>query len=428
MKQVVIVSSHFAPSNLTGAHRARLLATYLPEFGWEPTIITVHERYYEEALDWELSKLLPRQLVVKKVWAIPTRPLRLIGDIGIRGFLGMYEEIRKLYAMEKLDFLYITIPSNYAAALGRLVYHRLGISYGIDYIDPWVHEWPGAQWPLSKAWISSKLARLLEPWAVKYARLITGIAPSYYEGVLSRNPHLKAQAVIVSMPYGIAESDYEYLEHHPRETFLFRKDDGKSHLVYAGAMLPKAYPLLEILLRAVVHLIRNDPQGMENFRLHFIGTGKTPDDPQGYNIRPYIRKYGLEQWVEEHPQRIGYLDVLSHLMCSSAVLILGSTERHYTPSKAFQAVLSGRPVLSILHEGSTAVQFLAQTDAGITLTFKSDTLPSVEDVAQALKALLGRKNWIAGPMRWERIKPFSARHSARILADALHQALGERPR
>ena len=40
MKRVALVSGHFAPSNLVGAHRARLWSRHLPEFGWEPIVVT----------------------------------------------------------------------------------------------------------------------------------------------------------------------------------------------------------------------------------------------------------------------------------------------------------------------------------------------------------------------------------------------------
>ena len=38
------------------------------------------------------------------------------------------------------------------------------------------------------------------------------------------------------------------------------------------------------------------------------------------------------------------------------MLVLGSTEPHYTPSKVFQAMLSRRPVFAMLHRDSTAVE------------------------------------------------------------------------
>ena len=47
IKKILILYPHFPPSNLAGVHRPRLFAQHLPSFGWQPTILTVHEKYYE---------------------------------------------------------------------------------------------------------------------------------------------------------------------------------------------------------------------------------------------------------------------------------------------------------------------------------------------------------------------------------------------
>ena len=84
-------------------------------------------------------------------------------------------------------------------------------------------------------------------------------------------------------------------------------------------------------------------------------------------------KYGL--WytnVYEYPKRIPYLDVLIHLQQADGIFILGSTEPHYTPSKSYQGVLSGKPILAVLHSESTAVQVLKESRAGIVLDFNGE--------------------------------------------------------
>src|SRR4030095_16831927 len=103
---------------------------------------------------------------------------------------------------EKIDFLYVTIPSFYMALLGRLVHWKTGVPYGIDYIDPWVHRFPGSEKLFSRQWWSTYLAKVLEPIAVKKARLITGVAEGYYQGVAQRNPHLRRESIFGAMPYG----------------------------------------------------------------------------------------------------------------------------------------------------------------------------------------------------------------------------------
>ena len=86
MKKILIIYPHFPPSNLAGVHRPRLFASHLKSFGWEPIILTVHEDFYEEELDWNLHSLLPKDLRIEKVNAFKVSKPRLIGDIGLRGF------------------------------------------------------------------------------------------------------------------------------------------------------------------------------------------------------------------------------------------------------------------------------------------------------------------------------------------------------
>ena len=40
MKKVLILSYYFPPLGMGGTQRAAKFAKYLPEFGWEPTVVT----------------------------------------------------------------------------------------------------------------------------------------------------------------------------------------------------------------------------------------------------------------------------------------------------------------------------------------------------------------------------------------------------
>lgn len=363
MKKVLIIYPHFPPSNLAGVHRPRLFARHLPAFGWEPLILTVHEDHYEEKPDHALVKLLPAGLRIEKVKAFKRKGP--IGDIGLRGFFQLYKKAKEIIRKEQPDFLYIPIPSFYCALLGRLLHAHTGIKYGIDYIDPWVHSFPGSEKTFSRHWFSTKLAKMLEPIAVKKASLITGVAEGYYLPVLKRNPRLQ-NIVSGAMPYGGEKEDHDIISMLHIEPYLFKKKAGKVQLVYAGAMLPKAYEPLEKIFEAIV----SAKEAFADVEFHFIGTGSSPNDPVGYNIKPLAERYGL--WntiVFEYPGRIPYLDVLVHLNMADAAFILGSTEPHYTPSKVYQSILSGKPLLAVLHAESSAVKVTENSGAGIVLAF-----------------------------------------------------------
>lgn len=421
-RTLALVAPHFPPSNLAGVHRTRLLSQHLEEFGWRPIIVTTHWRHYEEALDWDLASLVDPALEIIRTPAAPTRPVRLVGDIGVRALPWHLAALRRLSRERRINFMHITVPSFYSAMLGELLYRREPLPFGIDYIDPWVNVWPEAEVRYSKAWMSLQLAHRLEPWATRNAALITGVASGYYEGVLERNPGLRGACVTAAMPYGFSTQDFAAPAVAAQKPSQFDPADGCFHLVYAGALLPKAHGVLGRLLQGIARLRARDNEAARRLRLHFIGTGKSPSDPNGHNVLPMAERLQVAEAVTEHPHRMPYLDVLAHLVRADGVLIVGSTEPHYTPSKVYQAVQSRRPVLALLHEASTAVGVLRRSRAGKAITLTEHALPEPEQIADALEAFLATP-YDPRAVDWSAFEAYSARESARRMAAALDEAL-----
>jgi glycosyltransferase involved in cell wall biosynthesis len=424
MRRVLIVAPHFPPSNLAAVHRTRLFARHLPEFGWEPIVVTVHHDYYEERLDWDLVALVPDDLRVEKVSAVPTEPLRVVGNIALRGFLPLLLRILRLDKEVGIDFLYLPIPPNFGALLGPIVHMLRGLPYGIDYIDPWVQpQWHPDERPLNKHWVARKLAHVLEPIAVRNASLITGVAEGYYDDVLERNPHLKEQAVTAAMPYGGEPADHRAVADLERAPYLFQNDGETFRFVYAGALLPKAMEPLDRMLRAIAE----HPDQFEDVHFHFIGTGTSPDDPEGYKVRPVAERYNLwSSVIHEHPPRIPYLDALVHQEAADAVFVLGSTEPHYTPSKVYQGVLAEKPVFAVLHEASSACDVIRETGAGRVLDFSGPS--DLETIDRSFSDEMAAFRQFAAafePSQVDRstFEQYSARSVTETLAEALDSAV-----
>jgi hypothetical protein len=421
-RRVALVTGHFVPSNLVGAQRARLWSRYLPEFGWEPIIVAGDPSAYEERPDPDLERLVAPGLRVIHAPTFSTRPIRLVGDVGVRAFYGCYRVLAGLAARREIDFVLVTIPSNFLAPVGRLIFRRYGVPFGIDYGDPWVNRWPGVDKRFSRAWASYRLAGMLEPWAVRDAALITGMAPGYVTGMLERNPAVGKRAVVAYMPMGSAPEDFDLVRALDRPPFLFDPGDGHFHVIYAGALLPAGVVVLDAFLAGLYALRERAPEVAARLRVHFVGTGTSPDDSQGHQVLPRALRLGVAEMVTEHPQRIGYVDVLNHLERSNAVLVLGSTEPHYTPSKVFQAILSRRPTFAMLHAESTAVEMIHAARAGRVLTLTEATVPSPAIVAGELQALAKDVTYDASSVDMSGFDAYSARESTRVLAGALERA------
>jgi hypothetical protein len=365
MKKILIISPHYPPSNLAAVHRSRLFALHLPLLGWDPIILSVDEKDYEEDLDWNLHALLPKEQRIEKVRAFPITKPRLIGDIGLRAYFQLRQKALDLVIKENIDFVYIPIPSFYVSLIGTYLNRKTGVKFGIDYIDPWVHQFPGSEKIFTRHWFSTQLAKYLEPKAIKNVSLITGVAEGYYQGVISRNPNLLNSCVFGAMPYGGEKQDNQAVKTLGLTPYLFQRNE-KMQLVYAGAMLPKAYEPLEIIFKQI------SKKKMEflDIEFHFIGTGYDSNDSKSFNIKALAKKYNLwKEIVFEYPKRIPYLDVLIHLDLADAIFILGSTEAHYTPSKTYQAVISEKPIFAVLHQESQAASVIQDTNAGIVIKF-----------------------------------------------------------
>ena len=190
-------------------------------------------------------------------------------------------------------------------------------------------------------------------------------------------------------------------------------------------MWPPALPVLNRLFEALTVLRDSKSEVMQRLRVHFIGTGKSAMRPEG-QIKHYIARFGVANLVDEHPTRIGYLDVLYHLTHSSAVLVIGSTAPHYSPSKIYQAIQSRRPVFAILHERSSAVGVLRETQAGCAVTISEHSLPTPEQLASVLAGFVSEPRYDAQSVRWSALEAYSARESARSLANAVELALRQR--
>ena len=174
MKRVLIIGADFSPSSLPPATRIRFFAKHLPQFGWEPIVLTTDPVHYDWDVDPENERLLPESLKVIRTSAWPkTLTSKLgVGDVGIRSLWAHWRALGDFCRKEKPDLIFIPVPPFVPMILGRLAHLRFGVPYLIDYIDPWVTEYywslPEDQRPRKWA-MAYTLAKFLEPFSLKRA-------------------------------------------------------------------------------------------------------------------------------------------------------------------------------------------------------------------------------------------------------------------
>jgi hypothetical protein len=391
-----MISPHFPPDTSAGTHRVRLFASYLAEFGWEPTVVSVDPSGYEGRLDPDLARLVPDTIRVVRVraWNAAMTRRAGIGDLGLRAYAGLRRACNRLMAETPFDALFITIYPAYPALLGPMLKRRHHVPFVLDYQDPWVSAWgldvgPGPNGtPDVRSRMTRALAQRFEPHVVCAADALTAVSARTYEDVLARIPRAQPRAC-AAIPLGFDERDLDALRRAPRHNAWFADGDGHVHVCYVGTVLPKGFDVLRSVLSALAQLRVRAPRAYARLRIHFVGTSN-----QRVSTAPRVlaaaREAGVDDIVTEAPERLDYLDALNVQTRAHALLLLGSSEPHYTPSKVFPAVLARRPIVAFYHRASSVVQLLRQPSVNARVfTFDDDTPLSaqVDDIAAAFADL-----------------------------------------
>jgi len=414
MKNILIIYPHWPPSNLAGVHRARLISNFLPNFDWQPIMLTVKSEYYEEKLDYDFVKTVSPQTEVIYTEARKIGKTRIIGDIGLRSYKHLKKEALKIIQERKIDFIWIPIPSFYVAVLGRTLHNKTKTPYGIDYIDPWVRDISNRKNIRSK--LSNIVAKILEPYAVKKARLISGVSTPYYQPVLDRNFKNK-NIEHVGMPYGFDPNDHKV----KLENIKYPWDNLQNckPIIYAGAFLPLSGYFTELLFTSIKKL-KDENKLDKNIKLFFVGTGNYTHK----SISDYAKEADIDDIVVEIRDRYPFLQILNFLSNAFGVMIIGSTEKHYTASKTYQSILSEQPVFSIFHAESSAVEVMNECNAANYTVSYSENEDKMELKNKIEKTFLDfteqNQNW---QPNLKALDKYSAKESAKKLVEAIEKVI-----
>jgi hypothetical protein len=290
---------------------------------------------------------------------------------------------------------------------------------------------------------------------VKNASLITGVSYEYYRPVLERNfknrqwidpndqPTAKGQKpkakshpefiegqqpnVTLSLskgksqkplfhtafPYGFDPGDYEIVL-EGLET-PWNDEVSVKPWVYAGAFLPNSRLFVELLFESIA-VLQKEGIWNKQIRLYFIGTGAYP----GKSIQEYADDARLS-CVKEDRSRFPFLHVLNLLSAADTVMVVGSTEKHYTASKVYQAILSKRPVWSIFHQESSAVKVLEECEADQYTVRYTEELSREQLKALIKTSLTDRINGSRWEPKYEALEKYSAKESAAFLLRAIEK-------
>lgn len=388
MQKVLIITYHWPPAGGPGVQRVLKFAKYLPDFGWEPLILTVAHGEYS-ALDDSLINEVSKEIIVFKTRSIepfslykrftgmgkeekiPTAVLAenkiswkkkganwirlnlFIPDAKI-GWLPFASQTGKHIVRQfKPDIIFSSSPPPTVHLIARKLKKWSGLKWVADFRDPWtdIHYYEG-QTRMQKA---KNLDTKLELSVLNSADSISCI--SQLDIDLDFGKKVSANKCI-NIPNGYDEADFPSVQPAPSSGNYF-------NLLHLGAIGPERIP--HNLLKTIHLLHQKNLIEPGIFKVTLIGKV----EPE---VKDCVNQYKIEQYIEYVPY-LPHIDAISQAQSADVLLLLitqSKLNRRILPGKIFEYMRLRKPVFALGPEDGEVSRILNETKIGEVIDYQNE--------------------------------------------------------
>ncbi len=364
MKKLLIISPHFPPLNAPDMQRIRMSLPHYRACGWEPVVLTLANEYQDGVREPELLATIPPDVRVIRIPAIPVRAARWcgFGNAGLRMLPSLLWHGSKLLRAEKFDLVFFSNTQFMTFPLGRLWRRWFGVPYVIDVQDPWrtdYYERSGSRRPPGgwKYQFARFQAWLLEGWTYRRVSGVMSVSPSYLDDLRARYPTF-ARVPAEVIGFGGSREDLVEAAAHPLTQPLFSRAHGEIHFLYTGASGPVMPHSLSVLFEGLRRYRAMRPEHAARLRFHFVGTSYVAPGKGRPSVLAVAADCAVAEVVSEIPHRIGHLEALRWQQQADVLLLPGSSDLAYSPSKIYPYFLTGQPILGVVFRNSVMERLL----------------------------------------------------------------------
>lgn len=377
-RRLLIVSPHFPPINAPDLQRVRMSLPYYRACGWEPIVLCVADDRQVGVREPELLDTIPADIRVVRCGAFSVRWTRYLGlgNLGLRAWLHLLLAGARLIRRERIDLVFFSTTQFFTFTLGRLWRAWLGTPYVLDVQDPWrtdYYERTGSRRPPGgwKYRFARFNAWLLEGWSFRRVAAVMSVSPRYLDDLRARYAHL-ATVPAATIRFGTSAADLAAARALPAPSYRFSRDAGEIHLLYTGASGPVTPHALTVLFDGLRRYRQQQPARAARLRLHFLGTSYVPAGAGRPSVRPLAAACGVDDLVAEIPHRLGHLECLRLQNDADVLLLPGSSDLSYSPSKAYPYFLTGRPILGLVFRDSVLEHLLEELGGAMLVRFREN--------------------------------------------------------
>lgn len=390
--RILIASYHFPPDAAVGALRLAKAARLLPEFGWQPYILTVRDEYREQGIDASRLKGLETLSIVRtgvlpRVVDVLASVKRLLGgkpaaghlavahseapaaspagetfrsrltrafvslivllpddkkNWSIRAAVTAVTEIRK----HRIDWVLTSGPPFSVHFVGLVAKLFTRAKWIADFRDPWI-ELLAERFPSTRTHLSDWIEARMEAAVMSGADKIAVTTERMRSAMSSRYPQLRDKFVCIPNSIDTASFPAQAADRYDTLT-----------ITYAGTLYFDRTP--EPLFKAVQKLIESGKARRGDIRIKLLGNCR---QIEGVDTLSIAGRYGLSHEVEI-VDRVPYSEAL-RIMQRSHLLLMLAPERHrlVIPAKIFDYLGSGSKILALAEPGATA-DLMEETQCG----------------------------------------------------------------
>jgi hypothetical protein len=375
VKKLLIISPHFPPLNAPDMQRIRMSLPHYRAGGWEPVVLTLMDEHQDGVREPELMATIPSDVRVIRIPALPVRAARWwgLGNTGLRMLPYLLWHGSKLLRAEKFDLVFFSNTQFITFPLGRLWRRWFDVPYVIDIQDPWRTDYyerkdsrqPPGGWKYQFARLQ---AWLLEGWTYRRVSAVMSVSPSYLDDLRARYPAF-ARVPAEVIRFGGSREDLVQAAAQPLEQPRFHKPQGEIHFLYTGASGPVMPHSLAVLFDGLRLYREKNPERAARLRFHFIGTSYVAFGQGVPSVLPVAELAGVADLVTEIPHRIGHFEALRLQQAADVLLLPGSSDLAYSPSKIYPYFLSGRPILGVVFRQSVMENLMDELNCATLVRF-----------------------------------------------------------
>jgi len=412
LRRVLIVAYHFPPCvGSSGVLRPLKFARYLPEFGWQPTVLTTQALAYEET-DPRSLESVPENLRVIRTWAFDVKKHLGIGGL-YQDWMAMPDRWAswlfsavasglRVLRSDKVDVIVTTFPLATAVLIGYVLHVLTGKPWVVDFRDSMTED----NYPSSA--FRRRIWRWIERKAIKHAERLLFTAASTRRMYLSRYPGLPPHKCLL-ISNGYDEEDLQGFDGGAGN----RGQNGALRLLHTG-MLYREERDPRPFFRALSRLKREGVITSESLRV----TLRNPCSEDFY--QRLLNELSIADIVSIEPH-LPHHEALAECADSDSLLLFQAAScDHQIPAKAYEYLRLGKPVLALTTETGDTAALLNEVGGATIVNLASD-----EAIYQRLPDFLAaiRSGTHALPSQ-EKIQHYSRRSQAGQLAKCLSEIVG----